>query len=245
MAKQDDSLNQYLIDEFIEDYQHGQISRRDALKLLTGLVGAASAAALVAACAPAAPPSPTIAPAPSTIPPTNAPTLPAATAASTATAATAADPTLTTQATATVTAPQANNTVSASDPAIQAETIEFPASDGAKITGYLARPQSDGPYPAILVAHENRGLTDHIRDVTRRFAKAGYVALTVDLLSRQGSTYKVGSANVPGVLGNTPPTQLVGDSPQRVAQLFLIGFGHFFGRLLSLDSSTLRSASSC
>ena len=216
MNRQDDSLKQYLIDEFIEDYTHGQISRRQALKLLTGLVGSASAAALIAACSPAIQPTPTNAPAPTAMPATNVPTAAATTippATPIATAATTAlpDPTLTTHATATVTAPQSNGTVIANDPAIQAQPIEFPARDGAKVMGYLARPAAGGTYPVILVAHENRGLTDHIRDVTRRFAKAGYVALAVDLLSRQGGTDKVGSNNVPGVLGNTPPAQMVGD----------------------------------
>ena len=42
--------------------------------------------------------------------------------------------------------------------------------------------------PAVLVVHENRGLNEHIKDVTRRVAKAGYVAVAVDLLSRQGGT---------------------------------------------------------
>lgn len=217
-SQSDDSLKKYLVDEFIEDFQHGQITRRQALKLLTGLVGSASAAALIAACSPTASPAATSAPVPTTAPATTIPTIaatsaPAATATTAAATATtaAADPTVTTQATATVTAPQSNATVSADDPALQAGGIEFPASDGAKIMGYLARPQGDGPYPAILVSHENRGLTDHIRDVTRRLAKAGYVALAVDLLSRQGGTAQVGSSSVPGVLGNTPPAQMVGD----------------------------------
>jgi carboxymethylenebutenolidase len=216
MTPQDNSLKQYLVEEFLEDYQRGQITRRQALKLLTGLVGSAAAAALIAACAPTAQPVPTRAPLPPTASATNLPAaaatpMPTATTAATTTASVIADPTLTTHATATVTAPQSNGTVTANDPAIQAQAIEFPARDGAKITGYLARPKGDGTYPAILVAHENRGLTDHIRDVTRRFAKAGYVALAVDLLSRQGGTDTVGSSNVPGVLGNMPPLQLVGD----------------------------------
>jgi carboxymethylenebutenolidase len=49
-------------------------------------------------------------------------------------------------------------------------------------------PNWNGPQPAVLVIHENRGLTEHIRDVTRRLAKAGFVALGLDLLSRQGGT---------------------------------------------------------
>ena len=65
------------------------------------------------------------------------------------------------------------------------------------------------PYRAVLVCHENRGLTEHIKDVTRRLAKAGYVALAVDLLSRDGGTAKVDPAQVPGKLGN--PEQHVSD----------------------------------
>ncbi|RPI91750.1 MAG: dienelactone hydrolase family protein, partial [Chloroflexi bacterium] len=57
--------------------------------------------------------------------------------------------------------------------------------------------------------HENRGLTAHIEDVTRRLAKAGYVALAVDLLARQGGTANFSSGDVPGALGNTPPEQFV------------------------------------
>jgi carboxymethylenebutenolidase len=88
--------------------------------------------------------------------------------------------------------------------------VEFPGED-ATLLGHLARPAGAGPFPAVLVCHENRGLTDHIRDVTRRVAMAGYVGLAVDLLSRQGGTPAVDSSQVPGVLSNTPPEQFVQD----------------------------------
>jgi carboxymethylenebutenolidase len=39
--------------------------------------------------------------------------------------------------------------------------------------GYLSRPVGSSTYPVVLVCHENRGLTDHIKDVTRRLAKEG------------------------------------------------------------------------
>ena len=58
------------------------------------------------------------------------------------------------------------------------------------VAGYLARPIKAGQYPGLMVIHENRGLDDHVRDVARRFAKAGYVALASDFLSRQGGTMK-------------------------------------------------------
>jgi carboxymethylenebutenolidase len=62
-----------------------------------------------------------------------------------------------------------------------------------------------------MVCHENRGLTEHIKDVTRRLAKAGYVALAVDLLSRNGGTAALSSDEVPTILGNTPSDQFVQD----------------------------------
>jgi carboxymethylenebutenolidase len=65
--------------------------------------------------------------------------------------------------------------------------VEFPGQEGA-IFGHQARPVNREPLPGILVVHENRGLNDHIRDVTRRAARAGFVALGIDLLSRFGGT---------------------------------------------------------
>jgi carboxymethylenebutenolidase len=61
------------------------------------------------------------------------------------------------------------------------------------------------------VCHENRGLVEHIRDVTRRLAKAGYVAWAVDLLSREGGSQALGADQIPGALGNMPPDQFVQD----------------------------------
>lgn len=49
--------------------------------------------------------------------------------------------------------------------------------------GYLALPDASGPHPGVVVIHEAYGLNDHIKDVTRRFAKEGYAALAVDLFT--------------------------------------------------------------
>lgn len=64
------------------------------------------------------------------------------------------------------------------------DDITYASPNGAgTMGGYLVRPaNATGPLPAILVIHENRGLNPHIRDVTRRAAKAGYVALGPDAL---------------------------------------------------------------
>ena len=84
------------------------------------------------------------------------------------------------------------------DPALISSDVKFNSTDGGTVSGYLTRPKDDARHPAIVVIHENRGLTDHIRDVARRLAKAGYVALAPDLLSRQGGTGSFSSGEAAG-----------------------------------------------
>jgi carboxymethylenebutenolidase len=116
----------------------------------------------------------------------------------------------TTDTTATPAATSEGVTVSPDDPDISVESVSFPG-DGFDVQAYLARPSGEGPYPAILVSHENRGLTPHIEDVARRLAKAGYVALAVDLLSPTGGTAAVSDpGEIPGMLGSTSPDVLAG-----------------------------------
>jgi carboxymethylenebutenolidase len=85
------------------------------------------------------------------------------------------------------------NQVDPNDPALISSDIKYSSTDGVSIGAYLTRPKGEGRLPGVLVLHENRGLVDHIRDVARRLAKAGYVALAPDLLSRQGGTGSFGS----------------------------------------------------
>lgn len=67
-----------------------------------------------------------------------------------------------------------------------AEDLTFPGAGGTEVNGYLARPCAGGPHPGMIVIHEAGGLNDHIRDVCNRFANIGYVALGVDLYTREG-----------------------------------------------------------
>lgn len=77
--------------------------------------------------------------------------------------------------------------VPADAPDLVMQDITYP-SEGASVNGYLAYPKNapSDYMPGVIVIHENRGLVEHIRDVTRRVARAGFVALAPDLLSRQG-----------------------------------------------------------
>jgi carboxymethylenebutenolidase len=79
-------------------------------------------------------------------------------------------------------------TVPPDDSRLKIEEITYPGPAG-DVKGYLAMPaNAEGKLPAVIVVHENRGLTPHIKDVTRRMALEGFVALGVDLLSRDGGT---------------------------------------------------------
>ena len=72
------------------------------------------------------------------------------------------------------------------DPRIAAETVQVPGVQG--LTGYLVKPKAGGKLPTVLVIHENRGLNPHIKDVTRRVATEGFVALGLDYLGPIGGT---------------------------------------------------------
>jgi carboxymethylenebutenolidase len=78
-------------------------------------------------------------------------------------------------------------TVSTSADDLVLEDVTWPG-DGGPVQGYLARPKGNKKRGAVVVIHENRGLTPHIKDVTRRVAQAGYLALGVDALSPLGGT---------------------------------------------------------
>jgi carboxymethylenebutenolidase len=56
-------------------------------------------------------------------------------------------------------------------------------SGSRQLEGYLVRPDGDGPFPGIIVIHEIFGLNENIKDIARRFANEGYVALAVDLFA--------------------------------------------------------------
>ena len=67
------------------------------------------------------------------------------------------------------------------------EYVKYPGVPG-EMTAYVARPKKEGKYAAVVVIHENRGLTAHIEDVARRAAKAGYLAIAPNALSALGKT---------------------------------------------------------
>ncbi len=174
----------YFIEEFFDDYRAGTLSQRTFTRrvaFITGSTATAAAAMLLVGCIPSEVP-------PSTDPmPTPEPSTASATGTAGAGAAGAV--------------PGAKSPLSLPEGAsgMTTATIQFP-SGGTPISAYQAKPERAGRSPAVLICHENRGLTAHIEDVARRFAKEGYVALALDLLSREGGTANLDRDAVPGAL---------------------------------------------
>jgi len=79
-------------------------------------------------------------------------------------------------------------TISFTDERIKARYVAYdsPGGTSGKMRGYLVKPAGDGPFPAVLVVHENRGLNPYIEDVARRAAVEGFLALAPDGLSPIG-----------------------------------------------------------
>ena len=73
-------------------------------------------------------------------------------------------------------------TISFTDTRIKAQYVTYPSPGGnsGQMRGYLVQPAGPGPFPAVLVIHENRGLNPYIEDVARRAAVEGFVALAPD-----------------------------------------------------------------
>jgi carboxymethylenebutenolidase len=69
---------------------------------------------------------------------------------------------------------------------IRTEMMNLSAPDG-QMPAYLCRPASGGPHPGVIVIQEAFGLNGHIKDVTERIAREGYVTMAPDLFYRFGS----------------------------------------------------------
>jgi carboxymethylenebutenolidase len=110
--------------------------------------------------------------------------------------------------------------VDPNDPAILTHNVSYEGKAGP-VAGYLARPMKAGQYPGLIVIHENRGLDDHVRDVARRFAKEGYVALAPDFLSRQGGTMKANpkGGGLPNIRELAPSQGVIEDAEAGIRYL--------------------------
>lgn len=102
--------------------------------------------------------------------------------------------------------------------------IEIPLEGGGTMGGYAAAPESGGPYPAVLVFMEIFGINAHIRDVTERVAREGYVALAPDYFHRTGPGVEYGyddegMAKGMQLLGALEADQMISDVNAALAYL--------------------------
>ena len=186
------ALDDYLATEIVLDCAEGLVGRREALRRLVLLgVTAPAAAALLAACGSdddAADPAVTATAISATTSPTTPTTAPATTTAAAA----------------------ATNATSASVLAgSTSEEIRFAGPQGDLIGLLATAADAKG---AVLVIHENRGLTPHIRSIPPRLAADGYTALAIDLLSEEGGTASLPSeGDATAALGRAPAERMIAD----------------------------------
>ena len=115
--------------------------------------------------------------------------------------------------------------VTADDKRIKGEDVTFKGGRG-EIKGYLVRPaEGSGKLGAVIVIHENRGLNEHIRDVARRVALEGFIALAPDLLSSEGGT-PADEDKARDMIARLEPAQPIADAVATVAYLKTIDGGN-------------------
>jgi carboxymethylenebutenolidase len=105
----------------------------------------------------------------------------------------------------------AQTVITTSTDGLEAMEVKIPTSSG-DIPGYCAAPASGKDFPVVLVVQEIFGVHEHIRDVCRRFAKLGYMAIAPELYFRQGDVSKI--TNIPDILpivSKVPDTQVMSD----------------------------------
>lgn len=109
-------------------------------------------------------------------------------------------------------------TIVTSADGLEAGAVEIPTAD-RMIPGYAAAPASGGPFPVVLVVQEIFGVHEHIKDVCRRLAKLGWLAVAPELYARQGdvSQLKDFSEIISKVVSKVPDEQVMADLDATVA----------------------------
>jgi carboxymethylenebutenolidase len=96
---------------------------------------------------------------------------------------------------------------------LKEETVSIEASDGFAMPAFVARPAAAKAAPIIVVVHEIFGVHEWIRDICRRFARAGYYAVAPDLFARHGDATKVADFKqlIATIVSKAPDAQVLND----------------------------------
>ncbi len=95
---------------------------------------------------------------------------------------------------------------------LDAGEVKVPVADGS-MPAYRAMPNQSGPFPTVLVVQEIFGVHEHIKDLCRRFAKAGYYAIAPELYSRQGNPAAISDTQelIKTIVSKVPDAQVMAD----------------------------------
>jgi carboxymethylenebutenolidase len=107
--------------------------------------------------------------------------------------------------------------ITTNDDGLFTSEISIPTSDG-DIPGYIARPINGKEFPIVIVVHEIFGVHEHIKDLARRFAKLGYVAIAPELFARQGDVSGITDySQLTEIVALVPDSQVLSDIDSAVA----------------------------
>jgi carboxymethylenebutenolidase len=114
--------------------------------------------------------------------------------------------------------PVTAGTITTSSDGLVAGDVKIPVADG-EIPGYRAMPAKGGNFPVVLVVQEIFGVHEHIRDVCRRLAREGYLAVAPELYARQGDVSKIADWKqiISEVVSRVPDAQVMSDLDATVA----------------------------
>ncbi len=108
--------------------------------------------------------------------------------------------------------PVSAQTITTDTNGLVAGEIKIPVKDG-EIPGYRAMPATGKGFPTVLVVQEIFGVHEHIKDICRRFAKAGHMAIAPELYARQGDVSQITNINeiISKVVSKVPDAQVMSD----------------------------------
>jgi len=114
--------------------------------------------------------------------------------------------------------PVSAQTISTSSEGLEAGEVKIPVKDG-EIPAYRAMPDKGGPFPTVLVVQEIFGVHEHIKDICRRLAKLGYIAVAPEMYARQGDVSKETDIQkiISTVVNKVPDQQVLSDLDAAVA----------------------------
>jgi carboxymethylenebutenolidase len=114
--------------------------------------------------------------------------------------------------------PVSADTITTDTNGLDAGEVKIPVRDG-QMPAYRAQPASGGPFPVVLVVQEIFGVHEHIKDICRRFAKLGYLAVAPELYARQGDVSKIEDIQklISTVVSKVPDAQVLADLDETVA----------------------------